>query len=77
MYVISYLFPVLSRHIGHLVGATLVFTPRSFSSAILGKDTEAFPLTPSGSEMAAKIVARGVILLPLLLQNLRVKHVAV
>ena len=54
IYVISYQLPVLSHHIGYLVGATLVLTPPSCCLPYLGKVTKAFPLTFSGYEMAAK-----------------------
>ena len=57
IYVISYLLPGLSRYIGYLVGATLALTSPTGSPAIFKKVTNAFPLTPSGYEMAAKIVA--------------------
>ena len=67
IYVISCLLPVLSRHFGYLVIATLVLTPPSCSPAIFRKVTRAFLFTHSGYEMAAKIVAWGVILPPSLL----------
>ena len=37
IYVLSYLLPVLSRHVGYLVGYTLVLTPPSCSPAIFRK----------------------------------------
>ena len=37
IYVISYLLPILSRHIGYLVGVTLVLTPPSHSPVISKK----------------------------------------
>ena len=37
IYVISYLLPVLNRHIGYLVGAIFVLTPLSCSHTIVKK----------------------------------------
>ena len=46
------LLPVLSHHIGYLVGAGLVLIP-----PCLGKVTIAFSLTCNGYKIAAKIIA--------------------
>ena len=59
IYVISYLLPVLSRHIGYLWVLHLFCFRHLVALPYLGKVTKAFPLTSSGYEMAAKIVARG------------------
>ena len=59
IYIISHLLPVLSRHIGYLVRATLIRTPPSCSPAIFRQVAKAFSLTSSGYEMAAKTVAWG------------------
>jgi len=48
------LLPVLSRHIGHLVGAGLFPFLSPCSPVIFRKVSEVFPLTPSGYEIAAK-----------------------
>jgi len=59
------LIPVLSRHFGHLVDARLVLFPSTLALSYSGKVTEAFPFTPSGYEMALKIVAWGVFFTPI------------
>jgi len=55
---ISSLLPVLSRHIGHLVGVRLFLFLSSSSPVIYsGKVPKVFPIPPSGYEVAAKTVA--------------------
>jgi len=49
------LLPVLSHHMGHLVGARLVLFSSVVALSYSGKVTKAFPLAPSGYEMTTKI----------------------
>jgi len=64
------LLPVLSRHFGHLVGVRPVLFSSSCTPIIFRKRHEAFPFTPSGYEMASKLVALGIFTsLPLALKH--------
>jgi len=64
------LLSVVSRYFGHLVGARLVLFHHLVALSYSRIVTAAFPFTPSGNEMATKILAWGIYPSPLALQRL-------